>query len=68
MLVLSRKLSEQILVESEGERIVLTIVRVAGKVVRIGIEAPQHFSIRRPEAQPAETHVRPHTPKRKGKA
>ena len=37
MLVLSRKLSERILI---GDEIVLTLVRIKGSSVQLGIEAP----------------------------
>lgn len=46
MLVLSRKESEKILL---GEDIVLTIVRVSGDRVRLGIEAPSEMLILRHE-------------------
>jgi carbon storage regulator CsrA len=37
MLVLSRKVGQQILI---GDRIVVTVVRIGPKAVRVGIEAP----------------------------
>jgi len=46
MLVLSRKESESIVI---NENIVVTIIRVAGGGVRIGIEAPREIRIRREE-------------------
>ena len=46
MLVLSRKENEQLVI---GENIVVTVVRVAGGKVRLGIEAPIEVSIRRNE-------------------
>ena len=49
MLVLSRKESEKIML---GETIVLTIVRVTGDRVRLGIEAPDDMLILRKELQP----------------
>ena len=49
MLVLSRKESERIQV---GESIVLTIVRVSGDRVRLGIEAPAEMHVRRGELPP----------------
>ena len=51
MLVLSRKESQRIQV---GNSIVLTIVRVNGDRVRVGIEAPAEVQIRRGELQPYE--------------
>ena len=49
MLVLSRKESQRIQV---GDSIVLTIVRVNGDRVRVGIEAPAEVSVRRGELPP----------------
>ena len=49
MLVLTRKEHERLVID---ERIVITVVRVAGGAVRLGIEAPLDVPIRR-----AELHV-----------
>ncbi len=49
MLVLSRKESEKIKL---GDEIVLTIVRVTGDRVRLGIEAPPEMLILREELEP----------------
>ena len=46
MLVLSRKESEKIML---GDEVVLTIVRISGDRVRLGIEAPQGMLILRKE-------------------
>ena len=46
MLVLSRKLSQQILI---GSDITITVVRIEGNQVRLGIEAPAGVSILRDE-------------------
>ena len=46
MLVLSRKDSERILI---GPSIVLTVVRIEGSKVRLGIEAPPEVAIVREE-------------------
>ena len=46
MLVLSRKQNERIRV---GESVVVTIVRVSGDKVRIGIEAPPNVRVLRDE-------------------
>jgi carbon storage regulator len=48
MLVLSRKESEKVML---GDSIVLTIVRVSGDRVRLGIEAPSDMLILRKELQ-----------------
>jgi carbon storage regulator len=57
MLVLSRKESERLLI---GDDIVITVVRVQGDKVRIGIEAPQHIPVVRAELRPErETDPRP---------
>lgn len=46
MLVLSRKTNERLII---GENIVITVVRVSGEQVRLGIEAPAEVAIRREE-------------------
>lgn len=46
MLVLSRKLDEQLLI---GDSIVVTVVRIGPNEVRIGIEAPSDVEILRSE-------------------
>ena len=46
MLVLSRKLSQQILI---GSDITITVVKIEGNHVRLGIEAPPGVSILREE-------------------
>jgi carbon storage regulator len=48
MLVLSRKESEKIIL---GDEIVLTIVRVSGDRVRLGIQAPKDMLILRQELE-----------------
>lgn len=50
MLVLSRKIGEQIVV---GDRVVITVQRLAGNRVSLGIEAPPEVSILRGELRPA---------------
>ncbi len=52
MLVLSRKESEKIML---GDSIVLTIVRVSGDRVRLGIQAPSDMLILRKELEPMKT-------------
>ena len=51
MLVLSRKASERIRL---GDSIVVTIVRVSGDKVRLGIEAPPDVLVLRDELKPHE--------------
>ena len=51
MLVLSRKESQKIKL---GDSIVLTIVRVSGDRVRLGIEAPEDIVILREELETEE--------------
>ena len=46
MLVLSRKLMEQIQI---GENITVTVVHVKGKIVKLGIDAPRDIRILRTE-------------------
>ena len=46
MLVLSRKESESLII---NENIIITIIRIAGGGVRIGIEAPREIPVRREE-------------------
>lgn len=48
MLVLSRKVGERILI---GENISITVVRITGGAVRIGVEAPPHLAVIRQELQ-----------------
>lgn len=62
MLVLSRKQSERIRL---GKDIVVTVVRVAGDKVRLGIEAPSDMVVLRDELEPnAEASPGPLTPAR----
>jgi len=46
MLVLSRKVGQKILI---GDQIEITVVRVAQGTVRIGVDAPDNFTIVRHE-------------------
>lgn len=48
MLVLSRKVGETIMI---GDHIKITIVRIGGTSVRIGIEAPPDLAVIRNELQ-----------------
>jgi carbon storage regulator len=54
MLVLSRKESERIRL---GDSIVVTVVRVAGDKVRLGIEAPADILVLRDELEPESRAV-----------
>lgn len=49
MLVLSRKEGEQLVI---GDNVVITINRIAGNRVAVGIEAPREVSIVRGELKP----------------
>jgi carbon storage regulator len=49
MLVLSRKQSQRIKL---GDSIVITVVRVAGDKVRLGIDAPRDMLVLRDELEP----------------
>ena len=49
MLVLSRKGGQRIWI---GDEIAVKILRVAGGAVRIGVEAPEEFSVVREELKP----------------
>jgi len=49
MLVLSRKETERIRL---GDSIIVTVVRVSGDKVRLGIEAPPHVLVLRDELKP----------------
>lgn len=49
MLVLSRRENERLRL---GDSIVLTIIRIAGDKVRIGVEAPSDLLVLREELEP----------------
>jgi carbon storage regulator len=51
MLVLSRRESERIRL---GDSIVITVVRVAGDKVRLGIQAPPNVLVLRDELEPKD--------------
>jgi carbon storage regulator len=46
MLALTRKRGQEIIV---GDRIRITVVEIRGKVVRLGIDAPEEIRVRRGE-------------------
>ena len=52
MLVLSRREKERIKL---GDSIVVTVVRLSGDRVRLGIEAPPHVLVLRDELDPVRT-------------
>ena len=66
MLVLSRKVGERILI---GDRIAVTVVRITGGGVRLGIEAPSEMAVIREELQeeprpaPEEAEKKPINPR-----
>lgn len=62
MLVLSRKESEKVLL---GDDIVLTIVRLSGDRVRLGIEAPTDMLILREELDESDVDKK-HLDQRRG--
>lgn len=55
MLVLSRKLGERIII---GDDIAVTVVKVEGGRVRIGIDAPGHVKVYREELVPEADQVK----------
>lgn len=64
MLVLSRKVGEKILIDDD---VMVTVVKIEGNQVRLGIEAPAHVRIRRRELAPKWGHddrSAPHPPLR----
>ena len=56
MLVLSRKLSQQILI---GSDITITVVRIEGNHVRLGIEAPPGFRFFGTSWSPGRSEMKP---------
>lgn len=61
MLVLSRKATERIRL---GDNIVVTVVRVSGDRVRLGIEAPPDVLVLRDELQPRKSPEQDEPPMR----
>jgi len=53
MLVLSRRRNEELILFDEnnpdGEKIIVTVIRIKGNIVRIGIEAPANIRVCREE-------------------
>jgi carbon storage regulator len=58
MLVLTRKLMEKLFI---GENICVTVVRLEGGQVRLGIEAPREVAVVRGELVPERLGMRPKT-------
>lgn len=46
MLVVTRKVGERIMI---GDKVVVTVVRIAGNIVRVGVEAPANYAVVRKE-------------------
>jgi carbon storage regulator len=49
MLVLSRKCSERIVVDLNGETVTIEVLKIKGSRVRIGVDAPDQVAIYREE-------------------
>lgn len=65
MLVLSRKLSEQIVVTTpSGEQIVITVVTIDKGKIRLGLEADQSITIDRGEVAEEKGYYRRDKPRR----
>lgn len=58
MLVLSRRMNEKVLI---GDEIVVSVVRVEGNQVRLGITAPREIRVLRSEIAPRDDGGRPRT-------
>jgi carbon storage regulator len=56
MLMLTRKVGERILIGDDIEIVITEIIH--GKKVRIGIEAPKHINVVRPDAKNLEPKER----------
>jgi carbon storage regulator CsrA len=54
MLVLSRKKCQQIQI---GDSVTITILRVKGQAVQVGIEAPRDIKVMRAELEPYPAHT-----------
>ena len=61
MLVLSRKVSERITIGP----VTITIVKIKGNSVRVGVEAPKDVPILRAELNPEDNVTETETPKEK---
>jgi len=56
MLVLSRKTEEKIHI---GDKITITVVRIKGQIVKLGIDAPRDMRVRRGEHVDADVQSDP---------
>jgi carbon storage regulator CsrA len=54
MLVLTRKINEEIVI---GNNVTITVVKVIGNKVRLGISAPTSVNIRRGEVEPPKMQM-----------
>ena len=64
MLVLARKVSETLIIGEGDSQVVLTITRISGNRVTLGLEAARHVKIRRgelPLLDPGPQRARPAT-------
>jgi carbon storage regulator len=59
MLVLSRKVNEKIVIDG---RIVVTVVKIEGGQVRLGIDAPGHIKVLREEILQKAAHPKLDSP------
>lgn len=64
MLVLSRKVGQEILV---GDNVRITVTKVSGNRVTLGVEAPDHVRILRGELEPIATSFELETDKNSSK-
>lgn len=49
MLILTRRIGENLVIDTGREKIVVTVLDVNGRQVRIGTDAPPHVSVDREE-------------------
>lgn len=56
MLVLTRKVQQQLVI---GDQIRITVVRIKGNTVRLGIEAPRSMRVVRAELPPSDAQSKP---------
>jgi len=56
VLVLTRKVQQQLMI---GDQIRITVVRIKGNTVRLGIEAPRAMRVVRAELSPGDEQAKP---------